>query len=350
MRRLVSGIGVAALLLGACFAAPAAQAQKLITIGGFFPPTFETTYQKFLIDGGFLGKYGYRGKFVGFSAGATTVQAAASGSVDVGCESPATPIAAMEQGGAFRVVEMIDAETTMVIATRAPFQKPGDLKGKNWGITMPGSITQTYAQLYIEHFGMHPDDVNWVALGGGPARSLALAAGQVDASLLPLSDWMKVASQPGVKLLGKLSDGVPPLPFSSCFVPPKTIEKRPEMVQAFVNAAMDAARFAYTPQGKAAYIRSFAENSSSFTPKELESLYDFYFVQNRFSVDPNGGMYPEALHNNMQLMVNAGTIKAVRPLEQVWDNRFVNNYIATNGWFDYQTKTSGKTFPEITKR
>lgn len=344
--KTIYSLGLAAAFAG-CLFGSSAYAQQAIKIGGYFPPTFETTYQKFVIDGGFLKKYGYDGEFVGYSAGITAVQAATSGSVDISCESPATAIAAVEQGAQLRIVEMIDAETTFIVATTDDITKPEDLKGKNWGITRAGSISQTFAQLYMKHFGLGPDDANWIPLGGGSARALALAAKQVNATLLTISDWMKIETQPGIKQLGKLSDGVPPLPFSSCFVTADTIKNRPEMVQAFVNAAMDAARYAYTPEGKAAYIASFTENATQFTPEELEKIYDFYFNQNRFSVDPNGGMYPETLYNNMKVMVDAGTIKAQHPLSEVWDSSFMDAYIAEHGWFDYKTKQAGKVFGEI---
>src|SRR5262249_49777837 len=89
----VSRIG---LMMLACFVVLAAgsttYAQERVKVGGYFPPTFETTYQKYLIDGGFLKKEGYDGEFVGFTAGSTAVQAAASGSVDVACETPVSPI------------------------------------------------------------------------------------------------------------------------------------------------------------------------------------------------------------------------------------------------------------------
>jgi NitT/TauT family transport system substrate-binding protein len=341
-------LGIALACLIGVAAASSTSAQERVKVGGYFPPTFETTYQKYLVDGGFLKKQGYDGEFVGFTAGSTAVQAAASGSVDVACETPVSPIVAMERGAQFRIIEMIDADTTYIIATRDDVKKPEELRGKQWAVTQIGAISQTYAQLWLQHYGVGPNEVNWIPIGGGSARARALIAKQVDASLLTISDWLKVKNAQGLKILGKLADAVPPLPFSSCFVTRATLEKRPKMVQGFVNAAMDAARHAHTREGKEAYINVFqAENPNAFNKEELEELYDFYFNKNVFAVDPNGGMYADVLRRNLQLMVDAKSIKALPPLDAIWDTRFMDEYLGKNGWFDYKTKQGGKFFREI---
>jgi ABC-type nitrate/sulfonate/bicarbonate transport system substrate-binding protein len=80
--------GTALLLALAAVTAGSASAQQLVPlrIGSQTPPIFEYIYINYAIEGGFLRKQGIDGKFVGFTAGLTTTQALAGGSLDAACD------------------------------------------------------------------------------------------------------------------------------------------------------------------------------------------------------------------------------------------------------------------------
>ena len=118
-----------------------------------------------------------------------------------------------------------------------------------------GAISQTYAALWLNKKGLPEGTVDWIPIGGTSARARAVIANQVDAALLTAGEWIRIQQQKGVHVLATLSDSVPPLPLEICVVTTKMINEHPDVVQGFVNAMLNAARHARTPEGKQAYIK-----------------------------------------------------------------------------------------------
>jgi len=339
-----------AALSVAVFGSPAqAQAKDHVRLGHQAPPTFETVYRNLAVSAGYFAKQGIDANIVGFTAGLTTVQAVASNSVDYGCESIVSVMTAMRQGADFRILEMINADNSYVIVTGAKIAAPADLRGKRWGVSQVGAISQTYAKLWLDHFGV--GDVEWIPIGGQSARGRALLAGQIDATILTIGDWIRLEKQPGIRLMGNLADVVPPLPFSSCFATEKTVEEKPELTQRVINALLDSVRFARTPNGKAEYIAAYKEaNDTDLTAEQLDEFYDYFFAKNPFLIDPNGGMYPDVLYKNLKMMVADKTLEAMPPMDKVWEPKFVQNYLGKNGWYDAATQTSGHYLRDLLNR
>ena len=154
-------------------------------------------------------------------------------------------------------------------------------------------------------------------------------------------------------MLATLSDSVPPLPLEICVVTTKMINERPGVVQGFINAMLNAARQARTPEGKATYIKIARQaDPSGFTDEQYEHLYDFYFgpKSNPLAMDPNGGMYPEIYVSNMKSMVEEKTLDTVMPLDKLVDVRFVDQYLGNNGWYDVTTAEGGNYLRDLLRR
>ena len=242
--------------LGAIAASPAA-AQQLVPfrIGMQLPAIFEYLYVNYAIESGLLKKEGIDGKITGFTAGLTATQAVAGGSLDAACDGFTSSASAIARGSPARTVYSVNADNTYVIVTRDTITKPEDLRGKKWAITQMGAISQTYAALWLNKKGLPEGTVDWIPIGGTAARARAVIANQVDAALLTAGEWIRIQQQKGVHVLATLSDSVPPLPLEICVVTTKMINEHPDVVQGFVNAMLNAARHARTPEGKQAYIK-----------------------------------------------------------------------------------------------
>ena len=329
-------VGGAALLLAlAAVTAGSASAQQLVPlrIGSQTPPIFEYIYINYAIEGGFLRKQGIDGKFVGFTAGLTTTQALAGGSLEAACDGFTGTASAIERGSPAKTVYSVNADNTYVIVTRDTISKTQDLRGKKWAITQMGAISQTYAALWLSKNGLPDNSVDWIPIGGTSARARAVLANQVDATLLTAGEWFRIREQKGVRLLATISDSVPPLPLNLCVVTVKLINERPAVVQGFVNGMLNAVRHARTPEGKQAYIKLAREvDPTGYTDRQYDELYDFYYVA------------------NMKSMVTEKTLDALMPLEKLVDARFVNQYIGDNGWYDVTTGKSGSYLRDMLKR
>lgn len=333
-----------------------ASAQQLIpfTVASQTPPIFEYVYINYAINGGFLKKEGLDVKFTGFTAGITTTQALASGSVDAACDGFTGTVAAIGKGSPSKAVYAVNSDSTYVVVSRDNIATAADLKGKKFAISQAGAISQTYAALWLSKNGMAADGtVDWIPIGGTSARARAVIANQVDATLLTVGEWVRVREQKGVKLLATLSDTLPPMTLNLCAVSAKLVNEKPEVVQKFVTGILNAVRHARTPEGRAAYIKTAREvDPSSYTDKQYDELYDYYFGEkgNPLAIDPNGGLYPEVIVANMKLMVAEKSMDAVIPLATLWDPRFVNHYLGENGWYDVTTRKAGLNLRDLLKK
>lgn len=358
LKTLIRSKRWAFIILAASLAAIAssATAQTLIPfkIASQTPPIFEYVYINYAIDGGFLKKEGLDAKFVGFTAGITTTQALAGGSVDAACDGFTGTVTAIAKGSPAKAVYAVNSDNTYVVVSRDTVATAADLKGKKFAISQAGAISQTYAALWLSKNGLAAEGtVDWIPIGGTSARARAVIANQVDATLLTAGEWVRIRDQKGVKLLATLSDTVPPLPLNLCAVSAKLINEKPEVVQKFVTGILNAVRFARTPEGRAAYIKTAREvDPSTYTDKQYEELYDYYFGTkgNPLAIDPNGGLYPEVIVANMKSMVAEKSMDAVIPLNTLWDPRFVNHYLGENGWYDVTTRKGALTLRDLLKR
>jgi ABC-type nitrate/sulfonate/bicarbonate transport system substrate-binding protein len=353
--RVYAAVRNAFIVLWAGVAIAPASAQQLVPfrIGSQSPPIFEYVYINYAINGGFLRKEGIDGKFVGFTAGLTSTQALAGGSVDAACDGFTGTVAAIAKGSPAKAVYAVNSDNTYVVVSRDTITKPEDLRRKKFAITQMGAISQTYAALWMSKNGLPDGTVDWIPIGGTSARARAVIANQVDVTLLTVGEWVRIREQPGVRLLATLSDTVPPLPLNLCAASTKMINERPDVVQKVVNGILNAVRHARTPEGREQYIKTAREiDPTGYTDKQYEELYDYYFGPkgNPLAVDPNGGLYPEVYVNNMKSMVAEKTVDAVVPLEKLWDPRFVNAYLGENGWYDAATRKSGMHLRDMLKR
>lgn len=345
---------VSTVSLGAIAASPAA-AQQLVPfrIGMQLPAIFEYLYVNYAIESGLLKKEGIDGKITGFTAGLTATQAVAGGSLDAACDGFTSSASAIAHGSPARTVYSVNADNTYVIVTRETITKPEDLRGKKWAITQMGAISQTYAALWLNKKGLPEGTVDWIPIGGTAARARAVIANQVDAALLTAGEWIRIQQQKGVHVLATLSDSVPPLPLEICVVTTKMINEHPDVVQGFVNAMLNAARHARTPEGKQAYIKIVRQGDpTGYTDQQYDQLYDFYFgpKSNPLAMDPNGGLYPEMYVANMKSMLEEKMIDAMMPLDKVVDARFVDQYLGNNGWYDVKTNKGGNYLRDLLRR
>jgi ABC-type nitrate/sulfonate/bicarbonate transport system substrate-binding protein len=355
LRRAGSGIFIAAAVVAGAVAISGAAAQQLapFRIGMQLPPLFEYLYIHYAVESGLLRNEGIDAKIVGFTAGLTATQAVAGGSLDAACDGFTSSVSAIARGSPVRTVHSVNADNSYVVITRDGINKPEDLRGKKWAITQMGAISQTYAALWLGKKGLPDGTVDWVPVGGAAARARAVIANQVDAALITAGEWVRVEQQKGIHKLATLSDSVPPLPLELCVATTKMINERPAVVQGFVNAMLNAARQARTPEGKAAYIKIARHaDPTGYSEEQYEKLYELYLgpKANPLVIDPNGGLYPEMYVVNMKSMVEEKTLDAVLPFDKLVDARFVDQYIGNNGWYDVTTGKGGNYLRDLLRR
>jgi NitT/TauT family transport system substrate-binding protein len=140
----------------------------------------------------------------------------ASGAVDMGGGGLGTTLIMANQGiKAKNVVLFQNKSIFTLVASNKLDAKPGDLKalrGKNIGISSPGSLTDLFLRIALRDVGLDPDrDVTIIATGGLNSHLPALLAGRVDAQMTwePATVTITKGEKAGKVLLDLRTNDVP---------------------------------------------------------------------------------------------------------------------------------------------
>lgn len=187
------GVSAAMMVLAttACSSTPAGKsADGLVTIsvaGGegsaAATPFFAAMKQ------GFFREAGLDVKYVTLSGGATSMDAAmASKAIDVGIGGGSQWISDLAKGAIHgRIIGEI-ADNNYVILGADGITRPEQLKGKTFGILNYNTGDHLYSKAVLQHYGVKPDDVVWLAIGNPGGRLAALKAGKVAGIQMPLTN------------------------------------------------------------------------------------------------------------------------------------------------------------------
>jgi NitT/TauT family transport system substrate-binding protein len=139
-------------------------------------------------DNGYFDKHGLEVEIVEFTSGAEAERAMVAGAVDMGGGGVGSTLIMANQGIEATNVVLFQDKPIFTLVTSSAFDvQPGDfqaLKGKNIGISSPGSLTDLFLRIALRDAGLDPDtDVTIVATGGLAAHLPALQAGRVDAQM-----------------------------------------------------------------------------------------------------------------------------------------------------------------------
>lgn len=139
-------------------------------------------------DGGYFERHGLQVDIVEFTSGAEAERAMVAGAVDMGGGGVGSTLIMANQGiEATNIVLFQDKPIFTLVASNDLDAADGDLealRGKNIGVSSPGSLTDLFLRIALRDAGLNPDtDVTIVATGGLSAHLPALQAGRVDAQM-----------------------------------------------------------------------------------------------------------------------------------------------------------------------
>lgn len=211
------GAFVAALTLGGALMSAPVQAQtKLGEVSVSVVPSTSAVVLYVARDKGYFAKEGLDVKITEFASGAESERAMASGAVDMGGGGLGTTLIMANQGIKAKNVVLFQSKSIFtLVASNKLDAKPGDLKalrGKNIGISSPGSLTDLFLRIALRDAGLDPDrDVTIIATGGLNAHLPALQAGRVDAQMTwePATVTITKGEKAGKILLDLRTNDVP---------------------------------------------------------------------------------------------------------------------------------------------
>src|SRR5690348_16915273 len=225
---------------GAALAAPAvlrAQALASVKIAtGVTPPSIHNIYLHVAYERGFLRDNGINvTDFIQLRGGPLATQAIAAGQVDITASDPEGVLAAAVSGHPIRAVTAPGAHLSYMVSVRKEIEKVEDLRGKAFAISRPGAISQYLMFPLLDAAGVPRDSVQWLGVGGGRERMLALVADRVKGALLHIDYAMEAINDPNIKFIKSVAEILPDYPFELLILRKDILDRNPQAATAITR-------------------------------------------------------------------------------------------------------------------
>ena len=233
----------AAAVLFAVLASCAARADEAVKIGVVktlaVGPIFVAQ------ERGYFAAEGLAAEIVYIDAAQPIAVAAASGDIDFGVTGLSAAFYSLAGQGVLRLIaagnrEMPGFKNAGYIASNRAWDEGlrtiKDIAGHSVAVTQRGAMLDYDLALAIEHFGLDPKSVRVLALQSNSNMSSAIAGGQADAAVFPVTPAMVVLGKGDAKLLGWVGDMVPYGQANAAFTATKIADARSETVKRFLSA------------------------------------------------------------------------------------------------------------------
>ncbi|KAA0968211.1 ABC transporter substrate-binding protein [Aureimonas fodinaquatilis] len=279
---------------------------------------------------GYFAEEGINVDIVDFQGGSRSVQAVVGGSADILAAAFEHSVTMQAQGQPLTSFALMGRYPGFVLSVTPEIAQNWDgmasLKGKNVGVTAPGSSTNKMVDLLLIGENLAPSDVSIVGIGAGPSVLAAFQNGSVAAT---------VQADPATTLLEQAGLSVPvvdtrnlegteqvyggPMPAAAMMATTRFVDANPKTVQALTNAVVKALEFidnsspeeivAVLPQeyliggDEAAYAKMLELVKPAFSPDGLlseeavETTYNALKIYNE-TVRAAGEINLEATYTN----------------------------------------------------
>ena len=236
------------------------------SIGGAFAPLWLAT------EKGLFAKYGLAVEMK-YLLSATGTQALLGGSMDI--VNPATEIIEAGLGGS-RIAFIIGILNRAVLSvySKPEFKQLTDLRGKIFGVTLPGSTTDLTAKMLFQQAGMVAGkDVQITHLQGMPDIITALGAGRIDAAVVSAPSTVKLR-QVGMKELVDVGARNIPMIHAGLVTTRDFIKGNPDKVKRYVQAYIEGTKIARTDAEAAKQVIS--KYTKTDNKEDLDETYNTF--------------------------------------------------------------------------
>jgi ABC-type nitrate/sulfonate/bicarbonate transport system substrate-binding protein len=326
MRLPSNSIGAA---IGALLALPGlASAQTQITVGlPTSPPNVVHMPVIIAQELGLYKKHGIDVKTVSLPGGVHVFRAVLSGNADVGLSPASVTLVARSKGSPAKMLSanLQKFEASMVV--RDNVKDMADLKGKRIGIQEPGGFADTISRGVLRAAKVDPKDVSFVSIATEDVP--ALVANQVDTAILHVEQELLAKEKvPSIHAIARMWEIQPQNLYTVAVATEKSIKEKPQAMQAFVTATIEATRVLYADKKK---VMPILVKHTGYPEKIVSDTYDFMVKECIW--DANSGLSPERVKFTADLMTRVGNIEQGKTpsYEDVTELSFAKKAIADLG-------------------
>ena len=211
------------------------------------PPSIHNIYLHVAYERGFFRQNGIAvSEFMQLRGGPLANQAIAAGQIDVTASDAEGLLSATSNGYAIRGVTAPGAHLSYIVSVRKEISSFADLKGKPFAVSRPGALSQYLMFPMLDAAGVPRDSLQWLSVGGGRERMLALLSDRVKGALLHIDFAMEAVNDPNIKALKSVAEILPDYPFELLFMRKDTLDKNPAAATAIVRAIIQACGYIVT--------------------------------------------------------------------------------------------------------
>jgi ABC-type nitrate/sulfonate/bicarbonate transport system substrate-binding protein len=278
---------------------------------------------------GFFTKYGIDPEPIYIRGAPTLVAGLSSGDIQVGRSGGSATLAAVGAGHDFKIVATFSSHNSYDLVTRSNIKRAEDLRGKRFGLTSIGGTTWMGALLWLEHLGLDQqrDNILFQVIGDQTVQAQAMESGSIDVAVLD-GVFSRRLKQKGFHILGDFSDLNQRLVGQAMVVSRPFLQQRPDVLENYLKAEIEALAFALGPKNKPVVIKTLM-GRLRVNPASAEEGYQDLLR----GVDRKPFPSLEGLRNTQRLMkITSPKVGEVK-VEDVLDNRIIRK-LDESGFID----------------
>jgi len=255
-------------------------------------------------------------KVLPFKGDADTLQALASGVINMNVASLTSLVVGIESGQKFRAVWSGFNMPQFDWYAQPRFKSIAETKGGRYAVSKYGAFTDFITRYALRNAGLDPEkDVKILQLGGSVNSLAALEAGQLEATIL-VHPYTYMAAEKGFVKLMSMKDLAPDWPNHVVYTKEEFIAKNPNFIKAFLRA-----------NGKAIeWIKANREEAANLASKVLKLKVEY----SRRAIDDiadqwhsDGRLPGKGLKIHWEIAVQAGDVKEPWPDSKWLDDSFL---------------------------
>jgi len=303
MRRMIGVMLCGLAVLAALAVTPAGAAEKL-RVGKAVAFAWTFTPLDVGIQTGIFAKHGLDIEASAAAGDAKMQQALTAGSIDIGIGS-GPGMAFMAKGVPAKAVAVmygVPKNMAVMVGYNSPIKTVEDLKGKKLGCTTVGSLTHWIGDRITHQKGWGADGIKMVPIGGMPPARAAIKTGQLDGYIGALESGYNLEEQKEWRVITGAAPFVDDFITHVFFATNEIIEKKPELVKAYLAAWKETIAFMKANKDKTVEITAKVIN---VPPSVAARAYDEQI--GTFSLD--GAFDPKAVAVLKKSFLEMGLLK-----------------------------------------
>jgi ABC-type nitrate/sulfonate/bicarbonate transport system substrate-binding protein len=314
------GAGIATIAVALAAMAPGAASAQTSLIVGKANQTSDAIIPVNVGDKlGLFKKHGLDLKIVDFGGGSKMVQALTAGAIDIG-DGAGTEMAFVAKGAPMLAVCESTGPAPFLgigVPWDSPIKTLEDLRGKNIGVSSPGSFSDWSGQQLARKFGWGPDGVKTVAIGGGPAPiRAALRAHLVDAAISTTALFLSFEETKEGRLIAPVSTYQGNVASGALFASNKLIAENPDAIRAFLAGWIDTVDYMRANKAETVKLTSAINNfSESVMAREYDLTIGMHTKDCRFE--------PEALATLKRSFVEMKLVPGEPDMAKLYTEKYV---------------------------